>query len=168
MHRARSARSSRLVLPQVTSQAQAEQAAQAVAQAAVQQRRQQQQQSGTGGLPPDAGAVRPELLLDCSRYLTDVDEQEMRHMRMLSHLCAQTYYMGRLTVRHRRKRGGMLGGKALLAALRRAAGSAADVCTRALAPRRSLAAASARTAVAPARAGDHVSLLRPARLRPQS
>ena len=83
------------------TQQQAAQAAQAVAQAAVQQ--QQRTRAGEPSTSTTSASAAtlapPELPLDCSRFLAQVEEQELRHMRMLSHLCSQTYYMGRLTVR---------------------------------------------------------------------
>jgi hypothetical protein len=36
--------------------------------------------------------------LDISAFLGTCSDEELRHMRLLSHLCAQTYYMSALTV----------------------------------------------------------------------
>lgn len=36
--------------------------------------------------------------VDVQAFLGSCSDDELRHMRMLSHLCAQTYYMGQLTV----------------------------------------------------------------------
>lgn len=38
-------------------------------------------------------------LLDVQAFLGTCTDEELRHMRTLAHLCAQTYYMGQLTVR---------------------------------------------------------------------
>lgn len=40
-----------------------------------------------------------QALLDVQAFLGTCSDEELRHMRILSHLCAQTYYMGQLTVR---------------------------------------------------------------------
>lgn len=39
-----------------------------------------------------------QVYLDCNAFLGTCSNQELQHMRKLAHLCAQTYYMGRLTV----------------------------------------------------------------------
>lgn len=39
-----------------------------------------------------------QALLDVQAFLGTCSDEELRHMRILSHLCAQTYYMGQLTV----------------------------------------------------------------------
>lgn len=39
------------------------------------------------------------MVLDVHAFLGACSDEELRHMRLLAHLCAQTYYMGQLTVR---------------------------------------------------------------------
>lgn len=43
-------------------------------------------------------ATATSATLDVHSFLGTNSDEELRHMRMLSHLCAQTYYMGQLTV----------------------------------------------------------------------
>lgn len=39
-----------------------------------------------------------QAILDVQAFLGTCSDEELRHMRILSHLCAQTYYLGQLTV----------------------------------------------------------------------
>jgi hypothetical protein len=45
-----------------------------------------------------AAPQQPPTALDVQAFLGTCSDEELRTMRVLSHLCAQTYYMGQLTV----------------------------------------------------------------------
>ncbi|KAF8067235.1 choline monooxygenase [Scenedesmus sp. PABB004] len=62
------------------------------------QQQQQRQQQLPAPAPP-AAADGDAAPLDCLAFLGSVSDEELRHMRLLAHLCAQTYYMGSLTPR---------------------------------------------------------------------
>ena len=46
----------------------------------------------------DKAKAKKELPADISKYLRGAGLLEMRYVRMVSNLCAQTYYMHKLTV----------------------------------------------------------------------
>jgi hypothetical protein len=51
--------------------------------------------------PPKQQQAMPEVqrpVLDVSAFLTAPSSEELRRVRLMAHICSQTYYMGQLTV----------------------------------------------------------------------